>query len=289
MELIKTVDTYLETPKEISPPRLHRGYHPSAANCIIKNEYGEDEVIGKCLRASYWSHKAIEKTNPMNARGFRITTVGKKMEEWEVMKYKEMGIWRGNNVKFFDTDHGISGEVDAFVWDEQVKKIIGVEIKTGYGYQFQSRVIGRPDKKGSPKLDHLMQVMLYLNYFKDVPLFKLVYIDRGNAARAEFNISLEKSTGRVLIDGERGPEGLSIPAILHRYNELGKKLDDSAMPSRDYQLQYSAEHLKFLYDSKRMTKTDVKIYERTKQLEKGDWRCSYCDYKDYCWKENADA
>ena len=195
MELIKKVDSYLEAPRAVSPPRYHRGYHPSAASCIIKNEYDEDEVVGKCQRDSYWSHKSVEKSNPMNARGRRITTVGKKMEEWEVLKYKEMGIWRANNVKFFDTDHGISGEVDAFVWDEYKKCLVGVEIKTGYGYNFQKDVIGRPDRKGKPKLDHLMQVMLYMNFFRDIPLFKMVYIDRGNAARAEFNITIDKKIG----------------------------------------------------------------------------------------------
>jgi hypothetical protein len=285
MELIKSVDSFMEKPMPISPPRHHRGYHPSAASCIIKNEYDEDETIGKCQRANFWSHKSVEKTNPMNARGIRICTVGKQVESWEVLKYKEMGIWRGNNVKFYDTDNLISGEVDAFVEDVQTKNLIGVEIKTGYGYMFQSQVIGRPDRKGKPKLDHLMQVMLYMNFFKDVPLFKLVYIDRGNAARAEFNITIDKNTGGVKIDGQRYCERLTIPAILHRYEELGKCLEDDALPERDYELQYSKEKLQFLYDSSRLSKTDCKTFDRNGHVEKGDWRCSYCDYKDYCWKE----
>ena len=288
MDLIKKVDSYLETPRAVSPPRYHRGYHPSAASCLIKNEYDEDEVVGKCLRNSYWSHKSVEKSNPMNSRGVRICSVGSMVERWETDKYKEMGIWRGNNVKFFDKDHGISGEVDAFVWDEQMKSLVGIEIKTGYGYMFQSKVIGKPDRnlKGEPKLDHLMQVMLYMKYFKDIPLFKMVYIDRGNAARVEFNITIDKDSGGVNVDGKRFCERLTIPSILHRYEELGKCLEDGVLPERDYQLQYSKEHLQFLYDSNRMTKTDSKVFERTGNVERGDWRCSYCDYKDYCWKED---
>ena len=285
MELIKAVDTYVETPRPVSPPRIHRGYHPSAASCIIKNEFDEDETVGKCMRDSYWSHKSVEKSNPMNARGVRICSVGSMVERWEVEKYKEMGIWRGNNVKFFDTDYGISGEVDAFIEDSQTKKLVGVEIKTGYGYQFQSQVIGRPDRKGKPKPEHLMQVMLYMNYFKDIPLFKMVYIDRGNAARAEFNITIDKNSGAGVVDGKKYSDRMTLPAILHRFEELGKCLDDGVLPERDYQLQYSKDQLQFLYDSNRMTKTDAKSFEKNGELEKGDWRCSYCDYKDYCWKE----
>ena len=287
MELIKNVDSYLETPKPVSPPRFHRGYHPSAASCVIRNEYDEEEAIGKCMRDSYWSHKSLEKSNPMNSRGVRICSVGSMVQRWETDKYKEMGIWRGNNVKFFDVDNHISGEVDAFVEDLQTKQLVGVEIKTGYGYMFQSQVIGRPDRKGTPKLDHLMQVMIYMNYFKDIPLFKMVYIDRGNAARAEFNITIDKNDGGVKVDGKKMTNGLSIPAILHRYEELGKCLDDSVLPERDYQIQYSKDKLQFLYDSNRMTKTDCKTFEKTGNVERGDWRCSYCDYKDYCWKETT--
>jgi hypothetical protein len=286
MDLIKKVDSYLESPNAISPPRYYRGYHPSGASCIITNEYGEEEVVGKCLRSAFWGHRAVEQTNPMTARGRRITTAGKKIEEFEVENYKKMGIWRGNNVKFFNPSTLLSGEVDAFVWDSYIKSVVGVEIKTGYGNQFQKKVIGNQNKKGSPKLDHLMQVMLYLDFFKDIPYFKMVYIYRGNAARVEFKVELDMSTGGSLIDGKPGPDRLTIPAIFHRFEELGKHLEDDTLPERDYQLQYSDEKIQFLYDSKRLNKTECKAFEKSQKVEKGDWRCSYCEYKDYCWKEN---
>lgn len=284
MDLIKQVDSFLESPRPVDPPRFYRGFHPSGASCIIKNEYEEDETIGKCLRASYWAFKCVKPTNPMNARGCRITSVGRMVERWEVDRYKEMGIWRGNNIKFIDTDNNLSGETDAFIYDEKSKKIIGIEIKSGYGYKFQSEVIGKPGRKGKPKLDHLMQVMLYMNYFKNIPLFKIVYIDRGNAARAEFDITIDKKTGSALVDGKPYHEDITVPAILHRYKKLGECLDDGAVPPRDYQLQYTDEKIQLLYDSKRLPVTLSKQYERTQKITIGDWRCSYCDYKDHCWK-----
>lgn len=283
MELIKEVDAFLESPPPINPPRNFRGFHPSSASCVIKNEYDEDEVVGKCLRANYWSFKAVAPTNPMTARGHRITSVGSMVERWEVDRYKEMGIWRGNNVKFQDMDNNISGEVDAFVWDKSKKEIVGVEIKTGYGYQFETDIIGKT-RKGKPKMDHTMQTMLYLNFFRNVPLFKLVYIDRGNAARVEFDVTLDKKTGEGLVDGKSLAIGLTVPAIIHRYKTLDGMLKDGVLPPRDYEMQYSDEKVQFLYDSKRLTAQQTKQFDKTQKANVGSWRCSYCDYKDYCWK-----
>jgi len=124
MDLIKAVDSFLESPRPIDPPRAYRGFYPSAASCIIKNEHGEDEVVGKCLRASYWGFKAVEKTNPMSARGARICAVGNMVEKAEVNRYKEMGIWKGNSIRFIDSECNVSGEVDAFVYDDKKECII---------------------------------------------------------------------------------------------------------------------------------------------------------------------
>jgi len=122
-----------------------------------------------------------------------------------------------------------------------------------------------------------------MNYFKNIQLFKLVYIDRGNASRAEFDITLDKKTGAALVDGRPYHKDLTLPKILHRFGELDKCLEDSVIPVRDYQLQYTDEKVQFLYDSKRMSKTMSTQFEKTQKVEIGDWRCSYCDYKDHCW------
>ena len=273
MELIKAVDSHSEDPCVVSPPRYHRGFHPSGASCVVKDEYDEETITGKCLRASFWAFKSIKKSNPMNARGKRICSVGSMVERWEVDRYKEMGIWRGNNVKFQNKDSDISGEVDAFVYDEKGDEVIGVEIKSGYGYQFQSKVIGKPGRKGNPKLDHLMQVMLYMDYFRDTRLFKLVYVDRGNAARCEFDITIDKKDGGVKVDGKRFQKELTIPSILHRFNILKDHLDNDSLPVRDYQLQYTDERVQFLHDSKRLNKAQERQYEKEQKVELGDWRC----------------
>ena len=139
MNLLAMVDKHLENPFEIHT-QTHRGaYHPSQSSCVIKNEYGEEEIVGECLRCIYWEHHGVKKSNPMSARSIRICTVGKMVEKNEIEQYKQMGIWRGNNVKFFNEKYNISGEADCIV---DVGGPRGVEIKTGYDYKFRKEVIG---------------------------------------------------------------------------------------------------------------------------------------------------
>lgn len=281
MNILNLVDKHLENPFIKNVRRKRKGHYPSEASCIVKNEYDEDTVAGNCLRSVYWSCRGTKKTNPMTARGFRITRYGKLIEQYEIEKYKELGIWRGNNIKFFNEKFGISGEIDGIVFDSGVNKRIGVEIKTGYDYKFRREVLGNSYRKGRPKLNHLLQTMLYIDHFC-IP-FKIIYIDRGNAARGEFYITLNKD-GTPNVDGKKVINGISIPGCIRRIKDLDEHLEDSTLPGRDFQLQYSQERINFLYDSGRLNKAQRKEFEKNKKVDIGDYQCGYCDYKDYCWK-----
>lgn len=282
MKLIEAVDSYLEKPHSIQVERTRTAYYPSQASCTYKNEYGEDAIAGKCMRAVYWETKGVKQTNPVTARGERIFGYGKMVESFEVEQYKRMGIWRGNNVKFFNQTHNLSGEADCIVYDDSRKAFRGVEIKSGYDYKFRSEVLGTATKPGKPKLDHLMQTMIYVDYFK-FP-FNIVYVDRGNAQRGEYEITLNDD-GTPNIDGKRLNIGISFPKIVARFKELGKCLDDNVVPKRDYQLRYSKERLEVLSQTKRLRKKQAEEYDKSKDLDIGDFQCGYCIYRDYCWKK----
>jgi len=284
MKLIEAVDKYLENPYEIHT-ETHRGaFHPSQSSCMIKNEYGEDSIVGSCLRSVYWEHKGIRETNPMSARSIRICAVGKMVERYEVENYKQMGIWRDNNVKFYDPNTNISGESDCIVWDKDLNGLRGVEVKSGYDYKFRTEVIGTPTKPGKPKFDHLLQTMLYIDHFK-FP-FNIIYIDRGNCARAEYEITLN-SDGTPSINGKKLANGLSIPRCLARFKQLQEYLKDGTIPPRDFQLKYTKERIEFLSNSRRLKKKQSEEYDKNKDVDLGDWQCSYCGYKDYCWNKDG--
>lgn len=282
MKLFEMVDKYIENPHKIHTHMHRGGYHPSQASCVIKNEYGEEEIVGKCLRCAYWSQNNIKETNPMSARGHRICGVGKMVEKFEIEQYKEMGIWRDNNVKFFNTKYNISGEADCIVQLPGESNLLGVEIKSGYDYKFRKDVIGTPFRPGKPKYEHLMQTMLYVDYF-GFP-FRIFYIDRGNAARAEYEITLN-SDGTPNINGTKLNIGISIPRIISRYKILEEHIKDSTLPKRDFQIKYSKERLELLNESKRLNKKNSEEFDKSGDVDQGDWQCSYCEYKDYCWKD----
>lgn len=280
MKLIELVDKYLENPYEIHTS-FHKGFHhPSSASCVIRNEYGEDQIVGSCLRQVFWEHRGIKRTNPMSARGARICAYGKAIERFEVEQYKQIGIWRDNNVKFINPKYNVSGEADCIVFDKNTNKLRGVEVKSGYDYKFRSQVLGTPTRPGKPKYEHLLQTMLYVDYFK-FP-FSIVYVDRGNAARMEYDVTLNPD-GTPSIDDKKLSNGLSIPRCVARFKELDVMLEDNTIPKRDFQLKYSKEKLDILSNSHRLRKKQAEEFDKSGDTDLGDWQCSYCSFKDYCW------
>ena len=284
MKIIDLVDKHLEQPDILKASVRRNSFYPSQASCVVKNEYNEEYVAGTCLRSAYWDYKGVKHTNPMTARGARICGVGKLVEKFEVEQFKQMGIWRGNNVKFYNEKYNVSGEADCIVYDAEKGSLRGVEIKSGYDYKFRTDVIGTPTKPGKPKLEHMLQTMIYIDYFK-IP-FSILYYDRGNAARKEYDITLNED-GTPNIDGKKLTVGLSLPRAMSRFRDLQKCLEDNVVPKRDFQLRYSKEKVKALYDSKRLGKGQREEFEKSKDVDMGDWQCGYCSFKDYCWGKDG--
>ena len=281
MKLISVVDSYLENPFKVQVPNRRVANYPSSASCTYKNEFGEESIAGKCLRAVYWDAKGVKETNPVTARGQRIFGYAKNVERFEVEQYKQLGIWRSNNTKFFNPNLNISGEADCIVYDKDTKGLRGVEIKSGYDYKFRSDVLGTATRPGKPKFEHLLQTMLYIDYFK-IP-FTLLYIDRGNAQRGEYDITLNED-GTPNIDGKKLNNGISFGGIIARFKQLEEHIKDNVIPIRDFQLRYSKDRLEILSKTKRLRKKQSEEYAKNKDLDIGDFQCGYCSYKDYCWK-----
>lgn len=284
MKLLELVDKYLENPYEIHTEIIKGYHHPSSASCAIKNEYGEEIIVGKCLRDVYWKNKSVKPSNPMTARGARICAYGKAIERFEIEQYKQIGVWRDNNVKFINPKYNISGEADCIIFDKDINALRGVEVKSGYDYKFRTEVVGTPTRPGKPKPEHLLQTMFYIDYFK-IP-FNVVYIDRGNAARKEYEITVNED-GTPNINGVKLNNGLSIPRCMSRFRQLEEHLKDGTLPRRDFQLKYSKERLEILSNSRRLRKGQKEEFDKNNDLDLGDWQCSYCDYKDYCWKKDG--
>lgn len=104
--------------------------YPSEASVIVSID-GRDVVRGKCMRAAYYRATRVPKTNPAGASLMSKAHLGKWDENGLVERYKEMGIWAGNNIKFYDAERAISGEVDIVIRNpNEPEKRIGLECFT---------------------------------------------------------------------------------------------------------------------------------------------------------------
>jgi hypothetical protein len=238
-------------------------------------------VYGKCLRALYWDFKGQSPTNPMDARALRTVTCGIEFENRMNNDIKEMGLWdfkMNAKKKFFNEELNVSAEVDAFVLLEE--QSVGLEYKTIYGYYSKKEIF----TKRKPKVEALMQVLIYLYHFK-VP-FKLIYGTRDSQEVTEFDVTLD-NLGYLKIDNEDPWIGLlSITDIKNRFDEFKKFQEENTIPPRDYPvLGFSVDDLEAMSKLKLLTKTDTELLKAGKKIKKIPWQCTYCRFYFKCKNE----
>ena len=142
--------------------------------------------------------------------------------------------------------------------------------KTGYSRYFTSKT---GIKKTGPRIEDLMQIAVYLYCVEDLEAFYLIYFARDNAYRTEFVITKENIP-------------INFWDIVKRWQELEKCLQGLTLPPRDYQIEYPQEVVEKLYtDYLEKTKAKKPLSLKAwRSAHKGDWQCSYCQYKDICKK-----
>jgi len=284
------IDEYLQTPDESERRKRepHR-YWPSQASIAIQSQYGGEQIIGKCHRAMYYNLTDVPETNPIDARGRRILSIGKMIEQQEIEWAESADIHMSHNVKFEHTiDHmTISGEVDAFYKDPKTNETIGIEYKTGYGYLFHAQVFGNTRRKGFPKAEHLLQVMLYLDHYTDVPYFIIIYIDRGDMTKMEHVVSLSKGDSpedRFAIINGLASRKYTMNQIYTRYRRLDNHVSNNILPPRDFELAYSKTKTEAMWLNKDLSKKKYEDFKK-KNIYPGDWQCRYCPYLHVCWEK----
>lgn len=277
--LIDKINSYILHPHVVSD-RARFSHYPSEASVISKVTGG---VIGKCHRACFYDWKGQPVTNPIDARGQWTMDFGKKLEEMYVELTKQLGIWAGNNVKFYDKIHNISGEVDVFVF-ETTPNIIGVELKSAYGYGFQNSV------KAYPKLENLLQVALYINHFK-LPEWRLIYHSRDTMENVEYKITLDTTKEEDITQRKTLVCVNDVPCnvffvedIYDRYKQIGEYLLKDELPPRDFTYMYSPEQSADRFAKGLITKTKFNAVKNGKGTD-SDWPCLYCKYLNHCWRE----
>ncbi len=217
------------------------GVNPTGASAIMKNERGEDKLVGKCLRQVWYSKKRVPRTNPANDNSQFIFMMGHMAEHGLHEAWGKAGVLleanskiRKNIAKNPDTDDEImlSGEVDAILSWSKMKtgsdgvprmviaptKAIGIEVKSKWGYGAKMVMNGNKTstyEHGYPQIEHLMQTALYLHMRKtweefhdvEIPYFVICYISRDNGLHKSFRVELSDGyDGRIVVKDMEGNE-----------------------------------------------------------------------------------
>jgi len=278
MNIIDRINSYLENPY-VMDKRGKLAHYPSEASVISRLD---GKVVGKCHRATYyrWIDKFV--TNPVDARGLWTMKMGNMIEAGLIELCKQIGIWAGDHVKFYDVIHNISGEVDLFVFNEN-KEVVGCEIKTAYGYAFQHQIMK------FPKTEHLMQAGIYLDYFQ-IPEWHLIYKARDTQEDIEYVLTMkQQDNNKILMVNHTIPVHIFyMEDIYQRFNQLGEYMIKRTLPPNDYVYGYSLAESEKRFETGEISKTRWASIKSGK-ITDSDWQCVYCQYLDECWKDKRVA
>jgi len=262
-------------------------YYPTQASLII-----DDKVVGKCARSVYFEKTNVEKEK-YNARTIRTFELGNLFEAHEIRNYQNLGIYVDDHVKFSFPVNGISisGEADCIVILDG--KYVGVEFKTSYGESFiRQHIRGykrNPRKdpqihlvnplQSSPKIDHLLQVALYLYYFKLLlPTFSAVSIDEWRMVY--FAVDYKVGAEYVVTLEENGGLHRLVVKKVYTFLRDGENTKVEDILIKDIYVEHIIE--RFLYIQKHIENKRIPPADYDYTSEKPDWRCNYCSYLWVC-------
>lgn len=249
-----------------------------------------------------------------------IWVAGNLYEDYCVNVAKEAGVFISGQTQVYVPEVNLSGKIDLVVINPSTKLFHIVEVKSVYGFN-ANRVLGTPAERkkgilGTPRESHLMQLGLYqwwyANAREEFGKGLLVYGARDTGRYAEYEVTVEPvenedgtTTDYIFYQGnspcktKKTNSGISIQSILNEYKQIAKSVDSGEIPDRDFDMRYDEEKLQLLFDRGQLSKRDSEQFEKrkaqiaegksrvVKQVEKGDWQCNYCSFRNICYNEDS--
>lgn len=238
-----------------------------------------------------------------------IGQAGQLYEESVVELAKASGVFIEGQVPLYIQSHNVSGKLDLVIINPETGRKSLVELKSVFSYNADI-VMGKPTDRrrgdmGTPRDSNLMQVALYQWWLGERESFedaRLVYGARDTGRYAEYNISVEGNDifyqGTCPINAPKKKSEITIDSILDQYLYIQNHLDSYKIPLKDYDLQYSDEKIERLFRAGELTKIETQRVEKrleqiaqgkkpNKQIEKGDWMCSRCQYRNICYDKEG--
>ncbi|MCB7128018.1 MAG: hypothetical protein J3T61_00565 [Candidatus Brocadiales bacterium] len=283
--------------------REHSAAHyPSEASVRVGGE-----IVGRCMRQLWYSHKNVKKTNPPGVTAIMRMEAGNALHDRFGKWLDKAGILHQSEVAFRSRRPGmelpVSGRVDYEivlpVGDSTIhSQKFGLEVKTGFG-RYTS---GKGGLKKGPREEHVAQVLPYIDIMGYYGVH-LVYLDRASFWRCEDYVTATgwsrlydsdefQGKGNVRV-GDSGTHRFSVGAIYARWAVLEKFLEEDTPPKRDFSPQWSAQELDKVYqDYHDGLKQKGRAQEPASYIKKflGSSKavrfpCDYCAWKETCIKE----
>jgi len=299
--IVKAEDDFLLNHPNLSSRRA--ALYPSEASVKYEQD-GFTFVEGKCLRAAYYRIRGIPKDKADSINLIMKGISGKALEEKAVDRWKSMGIWVGNNIKFFIPDFVVSGEMDVVVRDPEDNHLIGVEAKSwdNTTWVITKEILGskRPPVPGRPKTNQYLQTSTYAWEYKDqIPEFRMYYMDRNGGPRVEFRVGTELIDGKNVCWRENIPGPywnytterrqyypFAIEDIHDRFRELARYIKTETLPPKDYGY-LSDDLVEYLWSKGELAKTKYEPWLKDPNKNKIlQWQCAYCSHQGQCKRDS---
>ena len=290
--------------ESVVPDNRANSHWPSSASAMSSN--GLESGVGGCLRSQYWRHLKVEKTNPPSGDNIVKMTLGRVAGDYVVESTKRLGIYAADEKRIWVPELKISGKVDILIYDGH--DIIPVEVKSTYGYNGIKGVI-KPLKGEEihPRVDHSMQIFIYLDYYyreskagrikHNFPYGLLFYIARDTGQRAQHVLRIHDTEKVEIFNGLKIPvtqriingvldDSFTNIDIYKRWMLLDEYVEKKELPPREFIIQYSK--LAAMKKVAELPKKKREDLQKDRQIELRDFQCSYCNYKNLCWKGISD-
>ena len=296
--LVKLEDEFIGKQDTFRLGDSRPGFWPSEASVAFMQD-GRRRVYGTCQRAAWYRSCGLMIPGDPNTSLIWKGHLGKQVEKAQVEKWKQMGIWETSNIKFYDRELVVSGEVDAIIKHPETGGLVGYEIKSFYGYPANKKICGakRDGIAGVPRMAQFLQAAIYSFKFRDrLEEFRLMYIERGDGHRVEFKVGFEEKGGEFYPYWQQvaGPywgcyrpepvvQQYTVREMHDRYKGLRQALVKKELPDRDYPEYWDADWTEYLWTQGEINKTDYEKFQRNPgKYPCQSWQCSYCRFSEQC-------
>lgn len=245
---------------------------------------------GKCHRAVYYRITGVPSEREIEPKGRHIFATGFDWEDRCVEATEKAGVLSGKGVRVQDDSLPlrISGEIDAVNWykDGDETKYYVIDYKSTGGYHNSSSLIGNTKKDPFPKVQNLLQLLVYMKMDPRFEFGMLAYLVRDFQDTTQFQIDLTEEDGITypVINGVIDRR-YSLNEIYRRYAVICDYYERQVLPPRDKTPLYTAELAQAKFDLGLFGKTNLEKVKKGKAV--GDSDCTYCDFYETCQQDGA--